>query len=1110
MRSLGFYPLLLMVLPLAGSGYPAPLAAAWGAEVPTSASGPVLEPALESALEPALESALEPALESALEGAPGLGEGAPGLGPASGQGQLALEDDPLAQAIWSAAALHRVMAERDYPAILSLALANRSQAEAPGRLDALLGVLAAAPMDRLDRCRGLADPVEGTLCSLETLVPLLPPREGRGLADEGARLLALYLRPGEPLAPGIAGLPALGAAGGEGRRLGPLQDFAQGVLEESLRLHLAGSRAESWAGTLLPDGTAVQGTPDGVIPSTPAALLASTLATLVGFSPDAGTAVILGEVPELRALLRAHPGIASLEASAGDALQATFLNGDAVLRDYQSFLTSVTGSARGLLDHRFTRLLAEGGGEGAASAAVDWATQRSFVYLASRTASLAGIEAGVTERIRALGNAATDLRQEGMAFRSNLSELGQQVAMAALGGNVFTLASGVAAFFQLTPGALGPGAAGEIRAIRGLVEDLQGEMVEGFAGVELQLNQVMGELDRGFGRMESLVASNQREVREELRSLGEELAAMGSRVDRLDANVVAYLQAGFDRDYARTLIRCLEHRERHLPPFDQMDFGLFSECLTDLRARGARDARDALLTDRTTPVDDRSLGDALADPSPENLARRLPLLARVAEQRFGYTGMRGGRGGANPVEWAVAAQAYLAMLRDWPELASGITTGDLETLLATGVETLEILEAITVDPASGLPGGILVRVLADYEAGVADLTEEGELLARRYQQAQLRRVDPTSLLNRMTPEVVGHPTLPAPRRVAGNIPQEVRTAAVLALEEPVLVYRTLRTDSISTENVRRRGLFFRKRHDRLTHTRIRMEVELRLDGGEVVAGYHTEGPMVLRRVEEMAGDPGSDRIRSTDLRIADPELHFLEVLVPELADDVSAWFLTPPRPAPLVRLEAEIEAELRRHESTSLNRIFGSVCRAGAPEAMLDAEDRRSADRIRATLDRLGLARLLLGSYVRLTFPDGSEDGQKLEERIHGQSGLLDLDALCRVVDAGDSPLRVVWLEEEPRTRAALLGNALESALHGPGEVSRGVPSPSPSLPPGVPPGMDADRTPRLEALFPDPPNQGFKPRPTPILDSTLQQIRAAIRLQRLRVDVARMDVSPE
>jgi hypothetical protein len=50
---------------------------------------------------------------------------------------------------------------------------------------------------------------------------------------------------------------------------------------------------------------------------------------------------------------------------------------------------------------------------------------------------------------------------------------------------------------------------------------------------------------------------------------------------------------------------------------------------------------------------------------------------------------------------------------------------------------------------------------------------------------------------------------------------------------------------------------------------------------------------------------------------------------------------------------------------------------------MLDAQDRGSADRTRATLDRLGVARLLPGSCARLALPDGSESGGNSGERIH-------------------------------------------------------------------------------------------------------------------------------
>jgi hypothetical protein len=131
--------------------------------------------------------------------------------------------------------------------------------------------------------------------------------------------------------------------------------------------------------------------------------------------------------------------------------------------------------------------------------------------------------------------------------------------------------------------------------------------------------------------MERMVATNNADARARLAGIHEEVVALGRRMDRMEETLHGYMAAGFDRDYNRTLVFCLEHRERVLPPANQIGFDAFSECLADFRARATFDARDALLTDRSTPLDDASLAVALADPSLENLARRFPLLGRVAE-----------------------------------------------------------------------------------------------------------------------------------------------------------------------------------------------------------------------------------------------------------------------------------------------------------------------------------------------------------------------------------------------------------------------------------------------------------------------------------------------
>jgi len=951
------------------------------------------------------------------------------MSPAGGGGTPA--PDPLPdQVVWTAGALQRVLSERDYPALLAVSALNRAVRErGEGALEGVGTLMAALAgggggVGGIQRCRGLPDPVEGTLCSLEVLTPLAPVGVGRDLAEEGARFVALYLRPGEPLPPGVGGGPGTLRFGGEGTLLAPLQRYAEEALEEAWRLR----------DRVLPGGGDGTGS------------FASLVAGAVGFSPGEGREQILSRVPELRSLVREHPLLAAVDGGVRDT--------EALLGEYRSFLGGVTTSGRGFLGE-----LPDSGGE-----VVEWAARRSFVYLASRSATLSGLDGNISERIRTVGNAAVDLRREGNAFVANLAEVGQQAALAALSGNVFALAAGVTSFFQLTPGALGGGAAGEVRALREVVESVREEMGVRFDLVDERLDDMFGLLDTRFGRLEELVASGNREVQGELRSLHQGLTALERRIDRMEANLVSYMQAGFDRDYSRVLVRCLEHRERHLPPHDRMEFPVFAECLTDFRVRGVQDARDALLTDRTTPVDDLALAEAFRDPSLENLARRLPLLARVADQRFSYQGLRGGQGGANPVEWAVAAQAYLAMLQEWPEHAASVAPGDLEALHSVGVEIQRILQGVTTDPLSGERGELLRGVLAYYDGRVAELTAEADVLARRHQQAQLRRVDPASLLARIRPLEEGRPELSTPSRMAGSVPQEVRTAAVLALEEPALVYRTATADSVARENFRRRFLFFGRRHDRLTWTSTRMEVELRLLGGEVVSAFHVTGPLILSRREEMGGGETSENVRSRREVIPDPQGHFLSEVWPTVADAADRWEATSPRSTLLQALEGAIEEELRRNETTSLNAVFTAVCQEGAPDGGLEGADRNSALRIREALDALTAARALLGAYVRLALPAVAEGELQVREMLYAPEGLLDRGGLCRTVAAGESPLRVVWLEEEPRVRAAVLAEALESAL----------------APPGEPPTTLS------------------------LVDGTVQQLEAAIRIQRLRSLVAR------
>ncbi len=974
------------------------------------------------------------------------------------------------QLVWTAGSLQRLLAEQDYPALLLLSALNRVlPREGEGTLqglEPLLAELALGPGEAhapttLQRCRAQENPLEGALCSLEAMIPLAPSGLGRELAEEGARLLALYTRSeegrfGATLASAFTGEGTLGGAlasllaGGDVSRLDPLQRFAEEALEQAWRLRTAS----------LPEAGAA---PDPLHPPDPSqepvSALDGILSTLVGFTPGEGAEEILSRVPQLQSLLALHP-VLSLSGEVGQAREQ-------VLHEYQAFLGSVTGSLQQALAATQGEVAGLGllvsSLESQAREAVDWASRRSFVYLASRSAALAGFDQDLAERIRVMGNAASDLHRSASAFPANLLTLGQQTATAALSGNVFAVAANLTSFFGLTPGALGPGAATEVRALRDALDSMRTELEGRLDEVDARFDNLFQVLDTRFGELEDLVASGHLEIQADLQSLHQDVLTLGIRMDRMEANLHSYMQAGFDRDYNRTLVRCLEHRERHLPPFDQMPFTVFSECLADFRTRAVQDARDALLTDQTTPVDDLSLTEALADSSIHNLAHRFTLLGRVAQDRFGFPGMQGGHGLANPLEWAVATEAYLTMLQDWPEHAQSVAPGDLQVMHSTGMELRKALGSVLSDPGTGRRGPLLQDILAHYQDQVAILTEEADVLAQRHQQAHLRRIPADAVLNRLEPVLEELPVLAVPPHMAASVPQEVRTAAILALGEASLSYRLASQDSVSRENFRRRLRIFCRRHDRLTFTRTQMEVNLRFGSYGPLATYRVPGPFVLQRTEEMAGGEDSEEARSTKVHVADPWGHFLAELWPDLAADAAGWEVSPPQPSVLQQLEGDIDAELRRHASAALDDVLTAVCQSDPTTSDMAGEDRESALRIRGAMDGLTVARVLLQAYLRLALPQAVVEDTTLRKALWGPAAVLDREGLCLAFAAGENFLRMVWLEEEPRQLATSLAEALDAALE------------------------------RQEEFAP----------PLPLLDQTLERLETAIRIQRVRMSVA-------
>ncbi|HUP53774.1 MAG TPA: hypothetical protein VM198_14935 [Longimicrobiales bacterium] len=942
--------------------------------------------------------------------------------------------------VWTAGALVPLLSARDYPSILLLSALGRVAEErgeaAVGGLGSALHALSApalpgsvAPFSAatsppsadsgVGGCRVEASGMGAALCSMERLVPLVPSHLAREVTEQGARLVALHSAPT--------------------RASDPLQGFAEEALERVWKVRM---------------GEADRGGPT--------AALDGVLGSMVGLAPGGGAAEALARAPALRHLLDAHPLVVSSLASPGPV--------NAVLDEYQAFLGGVTGSLGGLLapaaasggSAAFPMPLAGTPGAPESEGATAWAVSRSFVYLASRSAELAGAGPGVSDRIRTLGTAAVDLQREAGSFPSSLASVGRDLAVATLTGNILGVASRITSFFQGNPGALGFGAGREVHAVREGIDALRGELRAGFDGVDQRMDDLLGSLDARFSLLEVLVESNNRSVQAQLASLHEGVVALGERLDRMDGTVRSYIQAGFDRDYARTLVRCLEHRERYLPPFDEMEFTVFSECLADFRTRAVGDARDALLTDQTTPVDDMSLVSALADPSLENLSMRLPLLGRAAERRFDDSRLRGGRGLANPVEWTVAAEAYLSMLREWPMHAQAVSAGDVEAIRSVGVELQGALGAIVRDDAPDGRAALLGRVLTYYADRLREVTGEADVLARRHRQEVLLRVDPRDVLVRLESEDPRFEDLPVPEAVEQAVPREVRTAVVLGLDSAELSYRLVSEDSLSSGNVRRRLGLFGRRHDRFTFTRTRIEVELRVGSLGMIARYHTAGPYDLRLTEEMDGDHTSQRVRKQTTHIGDPARHFLADAWPRVATNSSAWRLEAEDPWVVDGMEARIETELRRYATVGLNNVFTSVCAEGVEGPSLSPADRSSALRIRSTLTGLSAARVLLESYLRLGLLDAVEEHGALRETLVGSNAILDRTALCAVVANGESALRLVWLEEEPARRLDALADSLDSAVRA--SIDTGGP-----------------RT---------------------LVDPTLERLDAAIRVQRLRAAV--------
>jgi hypothetical protein len=308
------------------------------------------------------------------------------------------------------------------------------------------------------------------------------------------------------------------------------------------------------------------------------------------------------------------------------------------------------------------------------------------------------------------------------------------------------------------------------------------------------------------------------------------------------------------------------------------------------------------------------------------------------------------------------------------------------------------------------------------------------------------------------------PRLIPPATLVDRIPREVRTAAVLGLGEASLTYRVATQDSVHLENFRRRWLVFGQRHDRFTYTRVSLVAEVGFGELGTLTTHRIDGPWVLHRVEEMAGDERDARPVDQGEVVTEPLASFFTQTWRETSRDPGAWVHTRPHPAATALLEARIEGELSRYATAAVDGVFRRACSGGVGTAGSDPTDETSVVRIGQALDGLAAARALLQGYLGLSLEGSGIGESNVRAALAGAEGLLGRTEFCATISAGDSPLRTVWLEEEPLRRMNLVTEALSQSLSG----------------------------------------RALAPRGAGALDSVLEQLETAIRLQRARALVAR------
>jgi hypothetical protein len=321
--------------------------------------------------------------------------------------------------------------------------------------------------------------------------------------------------------------------------------------------------------------------------------------------------------------------------------------------------------------------------------------------------TLAGIvKPELASKIEAVGKAGLFVYKaiDQFSQAANLAaRAGKVLSSLSIGINLATnLLSAASLIASLIPGLSGPSPEQlileQLQQLRQQVEELREEMHKRFDRIEAMLGTVLETLTQGLKDVREDIAR----AREELRVVTFQLALMEQVLLRIEPKTRDYLATLGAREQWRQVRACLERERQHDLPLSLREF---VDCTDRLVAAGTRDSKDQL--EVGDPLTGAQLGNeklfavAMSQLADGGFSRNVAKLQTAARFKFGLLGRFGEGALANPLEWAMAANAYEQLLTKHPEFARYVSPDGCEQFLRVGREWQDALQSLSTIKSDG-------------------------------------------------------------------------------------------------------------------------------------------------------------------------------------------------------------------------------------------------------------------------------------------------------------------------------------------------------------------------------------------------------------------------